>query len=432
MSIIDRAISYVSHLFDSTPPAQNSRPQAIPVTPITLSGYGNATPTIAATNPRGSERLFQNPNPAASRPQTPTTSNTGLGASLLGGALIVGGALLSESGIGIGMMVAGFGILGVGCGAPEENPNNFNANIPEASAPVTQDQWCEGIRSLTAAPITDASPLINQFPGISDDLRNLPRDMSAIGIAPQDPNVTSHSMFAYVLVQNRRPIAQRNATEQSTYILRYERNSEGRYLPSQIRENDPLGSMRNVAHFDSLAADSITFVPASAFSSNTQADGAARVNLFHPGLTATDSILIRFENGQVTLIPYGQNRPAGSADACGYYGQNRMPSTSEAGVSMDAVVPDSGAQDAGRDSSMDARREGGTDAATDARRDGNTDVRDASIDRSDARSDASTDTTRTDASLDASRDAGRDGGVDAAADANRDAARDSGSDAPRG
>lgn len=327
--------------------------------------------------------------------------------------MMVGGGALALTGAGTALggviAVVGFGILSSGCGGPDESPN-FNANVPEASVPATQDQWCEGVRSLTAAPITDASPLINRFSGISADLRNLPRGMSAIGIAPQD--ISGSPQYAYVLVQNRRQPSEREATEQSTYILLYERNAEGQYLPRQIRENDALGTLRNVAHFDSLDADSITYVSAETFRQNTQRDGAPRVHLLHPGLTDQNSIVIRFGNGQVTIIPYGQTQPAGGADVCSFYGQSRTPNTSDAGVSMDAVSPnqDVPVADARPDTGMDARsREGGVDASADIRREASTDApRDTSSDRP----------------ADANRDAGRDTGVDAAADVRADARSD--------
>jgi len=329
-------------------------------------------------------------------------------------------------------------IFGAGCGPNDEANPDFNANVPEASVPVTQDQWCEGLRSLTAAPIplearmAQASVQIARFPGISDDLRNLPEGMSAIGIAPQE---ASDARYAYVLVQNRRPTNEREATEQSTYVLLYERNAMGRYAPSPVRGNDPLGSLHNVVYQDSLNADSITYVSAETFRQNSLPDGAHRTNLFVPSLTDGNRIVLRFDNGQITLLPYGPSadgniRPLGDADVCSFYGQSLQPRANEAGTGIDATATDAAPRDGSllennRDGGMDAGRDGSSDASTDANRDvGAERALDGGVDAS--RGDAGLDAS--DARRDANADATRDGGSDARSDARSDAA----TDAPRG
>lgn len=317
------------------------------------------------------------------------------GAVVKGASALLAGAatFIAEHTVGTALIsTLGLGAANLRC-ASDEDANNPNSpiNTPEASVPVTQDQWCDGIRSLTAAPISDASSLISRFPGISDHLRNLPAGMSVIGVAPQDPNVNPHAVFAYVLVQNRRPVSEREATEVATYVLRYERNGAGTFVPSDNRSNDPLGALRNVAYFSSVEADSITYVPASAFASSNQADGAARANLFHPSFTAVDSVILRYENGQMSIFPYGQNTPVGGSDVCAAYGQSITPVAIDAslpfdGSSVDApanrdVRNDSGdASDTGIDAGVDAARDANIDAGADVR----SDVRDAGTDARDA------------------------------------------------
>ncbi len=304
----------------------------------------------------------------------------------------------------------GLGALALGlakCGGGDDGTPNQVVQTPDggASNPITQDQWCDGVRSLTVAPIANASSLVSAFPGISDHLRNLPRNMNVIGVAPQQSG--SQSPYAYVLVDNTRPFSQREATEVETYVLRYERNSAGNYVPSDSRRNDPLGSLRNVSFLSSSEADSITYVPAASFSSASQADGAAQVNLFHPAFTARDAIILRYTNDQMSLFPYGENNPVGGADVCAAYGQSITPVNIDASVSGDAVANDA-ANDTGIDASV---REAGVDASVDA-------PRDVSGDRLDGGVDA----TRNDAPADVRTDV-RDSGVDVRTDV-RDASTD--------
>lgn len=433
MSFLDSVRSSVSRFFESTP----AQAQQIPVTVVHLDGsaYQQAPARLAPTTPRGAERNFQAP-PAA--PHRASSEASGTGAAILGGILIVGGALLSESGVGIAMMAAGAAML-TGCGPNDEANPDFNANVPEASVPVTQDQWCEGLRSLTAAPIplearmAQASVQIARFPGISDDLRNLPEGMNAIGIAPQE--ASEGAPYAYVLIQNRRPVSEREATEQSSYVLLYERNAMGRYVPSQVRGNDPLGSLHNVVYQDSLDADSITYVSAETFRQNSQPDGARRTNLFVPSLTDGNRIAIRFDNSQITLLPYGPSadgniRPLGGADVCSFYGQSLQPRANEAGTGIDATATDAAPRDGSllennRDGGMDAGRDGSADARSDANRDtGAERAMDGGVD-------AGSDAGRRDAGLDAS-DARQDATADAARDAGSDARSDASADASRG
>lgn len=411
MPYLENAIRSFVSLFQPNSVETPARPeaQAIPVTRINLpsSAYQVARPAVPATAARGSERVFQGSGVTGSASATARASNEGVGATLLGGALMVVGAIFSETGIGALAFVAGAGMLSSGCGTVDENNPNQVIQTPDASAsnPITQDQWCDGVRSLTAAPLANASSLVSAFPGISDHLRNLPNQMNVIGIAPQQPG--SQSPYAYVLVANTRPIPQREATEVDTYVLRYERNSAGNYVPSDSRRNDPLGSLRNVSFLSSLAADSITYVPEASFRSSNQSDGAAQVNLFHPTFTARDAIILRYENGQMSLFPYGESTPVGGSDVCAAYGQSITPVNIDASVSNDGSTNDVPARnETGIDARVDAARDvigdrldGGVDASrSDAPADVRTDVRDAGVDaRSDVRDagsdvrDASTD-----------------------------------------
>ncbi|GEM_PF-3884386 len=238
--------------------------------------------------------------------------------------------------VGGSLLLGGLGILSPACSLAHDDTNFNGGNVPTASRPITQEEWCEGIRSLTAAPLSNASSLITSFNGMSEDLRRLPSGMSVMGVAPLP---SENPQYAYVLVRNPRyGTLQAEATELPTYLLMYERNSNGQYLPHAVRGNLPLGAMQNVIPSGYTDASSITFVRSETFRQQNAPDGGRSLNLSHPTLTNTDSIIVRFDDDErhLTMIPYGSTRAAGGADACAYYGQSGVQTSPDASLRSDA------------------------------------------------------------------------------------------------
>lgn len=306
------------------------------------------------------------------------------GAGLAAGALKAGGVALSvATRLALGAATA----LGLAhCGGPDENGNTV-IEIPDASTPINQEAWCEGVRRLTVGPSTNgdagASGIVSRFAGIDADLtRNLPSRMSVIGAAPLD---VTNSQYAYLLVQNNSYGTERQeATDMPTYVMVYERDAMGQYQAVRIHGNLPLGNARNAIPLGYTNPESITYITAEQF---------RMAQLTSPTLTSQNDIVIRFGDDErhVTIIPYGSTRVAGNTDACAYFGQSIA--APDASVSMDAHVNDATAR---------------PDAASDAAMDRN------SVDRTDARSSDAPE---------GGRDGGRDGGSDARTDASADVPR---------
>ncbi len=419
MSIIDRTLSYVSHLFDSTPPAQPVRSQEIPITRIHLPDYQVAPARVAPTSPRGSERVFQSPAPTTT-PRPSSSSNNGLGATLLGGALLVGGALLSESGIGVGMMIAGFGILGTGCGPADESPNNFNANIPEAGVPPIGSEYCSGSQRLIESNSADQRSLdagsqsLDSFPGIRAYLESrLPEGLNLnnalVATSPND------RQYVYVLAHTAdgAPLAEVGT---SNVIFRFRREGSN-YVPADYPRSLPIGGMRNALYNSFVGPSHMAYLTQEDFQNGVEMNGR-RVNLssiltsnpviailFNDPLDPQEPIrisYINYESGNYIQIPGGGRD---SLNACSTYSEI-----------VNSPVPDASVE-AGMDTGTRVEVDASVDVRTDTYVDAPRDV--ISADRP-LQMPWYGHTPRTDAA----RDANREGGVDAGADARMDATVD--------
>ncbi len=339
---------------------------------------------------------------------TTVIAGAAAGAYLLAeGAAAVAGAVKAGSvalGLGARLALGAATALGLSnCGPSEGENNDINLDLPDASAPVTQNEFCSGTQRLVEghnvpqANMDGGVQSLAQYPSIRDYLNaHLPEgltlDNSMVATNPADPQ------YVYVLAHtpDGAPLAEVGT---STMIFRFQRTMSG-YAPMAYPRSLPLNGMNNVLYSSYIGPVSMAYLNPEDFRqvrvgnrsvniSNVLTSNPVIAVVFHDPQDSQEPTRISFidyQNGTYVQAPGTRN----SANVCATYGEilnSQAQGQGDAGrTDARTDVMDASAnanQDASTTDHPDANHDASTDhvdAGTDVHGDAGVDVHDANAD----------------------------------------------------